>query len=105
MKKRSTGFDDPMPAHYGDDVPSSDELLAVIVDGLAAHARGEEVDQNGMEEAATLIAAAELVKAGMPADVVERKFRDEDYTFKFSYDSGTDDLRIDVVWSDDEAPV
>lgn len=76
--------------------------MTVIAAGLAAHARGEEVDEDAMEEACTLAAAAELVRAGLDIDTVQRMFENRDHTFKVAYDRDTDELTVDVVWTDGE---
>lgn len=83
-------------------LPSPSALMAVIVRGLTAQARGEQVDEEGMQEAASLLAAAQLVHAGMSMAAVERQFRDRDHSFKFTYDGATDDLEVSVIWDDDE---
>ena len=78
------------------------EPMAVIAAGLAAQARGEEVDQDAMEDAATLVCAASLVRAGMSMDTALRLFAERDYTFKFTYDGKTDELGVEVVWDDED---
>lgn len=77
--------------------------MAYIATQLAAYARGETYDQGGMEEAATLVCAAQLVKAGLSMNTVETLFRDRDYSFKFGYERATDELTVDVIWDDAEA--
>lgn len=78
---------------------------AFIVSQLARHARGEPYDEDGMMEAATLVAAAQLVHAGASLDAVERQFRDRDHTFRFTYepdeDTGEYCLTVTVEWLDE----
>lgn len=85
---------DPDPPCY--------EPMAVIAAGLAAHARGEEVDQDAMEDAALLVCTANLVARGIPAETVERWFRDRDYEFRFTYDGADDELGVSVEFLDGE---
>jgi hypothetical protein len=76
--------------------------MAVIAMGLAAHARGEPVNQAKMEDAATLVTAAQLVRSGLAFDVVERMFHDRPHVFRFTYDGDTDELGVSVDWTDEE---
>jgi hypothetical protein len=83
------------------------EPLVFIAEQLTRHARGEPVDEDLMMETATLVAAAQLVKAGASLDAVERQFRDRDHSFRFAWepdeDTGEPSLVVEVVWDDDEA--
>lgn len=76
--------------------------MAYIATQLAAHARGEPYDEDGMQEAATLVAAAQLVANGMSMDSVEALFRDRGHTFRIAYERDGD-LTIDIVWDDEDA--
>lgn len=83
------------------------EPLTFIAEQLTRHARGEDCDEDGMMEAATLLTAAQLVKAGASMDGVERQFRDRDHHFRFAWepdeDTGEPSLVVEVIWDDEDA--
>jgi hypothetical protein len=78
-----------------------EEPTAVILHALAAKARGEQYDEDAVEEAAFTIAVANLIAGGMSEEQVHRQMveREYDVRIRFNRDEG---LSIDLVW-DDEA--
>lgn len=83
---------DPNHAHY--------KPIAVIAAGLVAHARGEEVDEDAMTDAAGMIVAVNLLASGISADEIEQMFRDRDYQFRYKYDGTEDSIEVSVEFLD-----
>ena len=80
--------------------------MGFIAAQLAAHAQGQQVDEDAMQEAITLVAAAQFVRAGMSMDAVERLFTERDHHFRVAFepdDDGEECLTVEVIWDDDEA--
>ena len=73
---------------------------AFIMSQLLASARDEPVDQDALEDAATLVAAANLHRAGLSYEALERLFNERDHTFRLAIEDG--DLVVEVKWDDEE---
>ena len=76
--------------------------MAVVVNGLAAQARGEEPDEESIMVAATIIVAGNMVEFGLPADAVLRQFENRDHQFRFVYDGETNSVEVSVEWLDED---
>lgn len=75
--------------------------LAFVTIQLAAHARGEAIDGDAMQHAATLVAAVQLVHHGFPMNDVERLFRDRDHSIRIAFEVDEDGdpcVVVDVDW-------
>lgn len=91
------------------DSPDAEDPAArhwqVIMSALASTIDGSEVKrpaQDEIEEAATILAAAKLVRCGLDIDTVERLFCDRDHTIKLTYDGATDEVGIVLDWEGGE---
>lgn len=78
-----------------------DHPMTVIAVGLTAAALGEPVDQDAMQDAGAVVAAANLLRGGMSMDAIEKVF-ERPHVFKFTYDRATDEIGIDIEWDDEE---
>jgi hypothetical protein len=73
----------------------------VILQALAAKARGEQYDEDAVEEAAFLIATANLIAGGMSEERAYHHMVERDYDVRIRF-SQTEGLEIELVW-DEEA--
>lgn len=53
-------------------------------------------------EAAGILAAASLVRAGADLEDVERQFVDRPWLARFTYDKATDEIGVSIEWEDDD---
>lgn len=76
------------------------EPMAVIIDALAASARGEEADEEPVLIAATIVVAANMVSFGFPIESVTRQFEEQEHQFRFVWDRETQSVEVSVEWLD-----
>lgn len=85
---------------------SSVHALAPVYTALAAKSRGDvvtEAMEEAAHEAAAVVCAAQLVRAGGDVEDVVRMFQTRPYEIDISYTGGTDgELNVAVVWLDTE---
>ena len=80
------------------------EPMNVVLHALTMQAKGEsltEYEQEVCQYAGTLLAASQLVKAGMDPDAVFRNFDERDYTLRFKWTRSTDEVEVIVEWDDE----
>lgn len=78
-----------------------DAVLLALTYSLRGDALPEDVEQAAWQ-AGGLLAAASLVGAGADLESVERMFVDRPWIARFTWESDTDEIGVEITWTDDD---